>query len=73
MTYGSQLWAIDADGERINQSVIQCLEIVQNTCLRRIIGAYTRTPVAAIQREVAVPPLDLFLQLQATQRAEDSA
>ncbi|KAF1982806.1 hypothetical protein K402DRAFT_319728, partial [Aulographum hederae CBS 113979] len=73
MTYGSQLWAIDADGERINQSAIQCLETVQNTCLRRIIGAYKRTPVAAIQREVAVPPLDLFLQLQATQRAEDSA
>ncbi|KAF1986078.1 hypothetical protein K402DRAFT_394312 [Aulographum hederae CBS 113979] len=40
MTYGSQLWAIDADGEGINQSAVQYLETVQNTCLRGIIGAY---------------------------------
>ncbi|KAF1986079.1 hypothetical protein K402DRAFT_394313 [Aulographum hederae CBS 113979] len=39
----------------------------------RFNSAYKRTPVAAIQRDVAIPLLDLFLQLQATQRAEDSA
>jgi hypothetical protein len=51
------------------QARIQAMAITQNRCLRKIMGAYRRTPVAAIERESAVPPIDLFLQSQATQRA----
>jgi len=42
---------------------------IQNQCLRRIAGAYKRTPTAAVERETAVPPLDLYIDTMAMQRA----
>lgn len=69
MTYGSQVWTVSSKGEPIAQARIKALAVTQNKCLRKIMGAYVRTPVAAIERESAVPPIDLFLQSQATQRA----
>ena len=32
-----------------------------NKCLRKVTGAYKRTPSAAVEREAELPPLDLFV------------
>jgi hypothetical protein len=42
---------------------------LQNKCLRRTTGAYRRTPRAALEREAAVPPLDVYIDTTAMQRA----
>ena len=36
-------------------------------------GAYKRTPVAAVEREAEVPPLDLHVKSQNTQWAESTS
>src|SRR5438270_11798394 len=36
-------------------------------------GAYKRTPVAAVEREAEVPPLDLHVKAQNTQWAESTS
>ena len=41
----------------------------QNNCLRRITGGYKRTPRAALEREAAISPLDLYVKATALQRA----
>ncbi len=69
MTYGSQIWSINENGSPIAPSKTAELEKVQNKCLRRILGAYKRTPVAALERESGVPPLKIYLESLATQRA----
>ena len=69
MTYGSQIWAVNDKGGPVSQARINAMATTQNKCLRKIMGAYKRTPIAAIERESAIPPIDLHLQSQATQRA----
>ncbi|KAF2834046.1 hypothetical protein CC86DRAFT_416197, partial [Ophiobolus disseminans] len=49
------------------------LEKVQNKCLRRITGAYKRTPVGAIERESGTPPIDIYVNTLARQRAIKTA
>ena len=48
---------------------LQPLKAIQNKCLRRITGGYKRTPVAALEGEAGVPPLDLYTEATALQRA----
>jgi len=40
-----------------------------NKCLRSITGGYKRTPTVALEREAYVPPLDLYTEATALQRA----
>ena len=47
--------------------------MVQNKSLRRILGAYKRTPIPAIKKESETMPLDLYLELLAMQRADTTA
>ena len=35
---------------------------VQNRCLRKITGAYKRTPRAVLEREASIPPIDLYMR-----------
>ena len=69
MTYGSQIWAVGDQGAGPPRSIMKPLETVQNKCLRQITGAYKRTPVAAIERESGTPPLDIYVNTLARQRA----
>jgi hypothetical protein len=45
------------------------LKTIQNECLRSIPGGYKRTPTVALEREACVPPLDLYTEATALQRA----
>ena len=69
MLYGAQIWGIQTNGDQLPQSQIKPLVGVQNKCLRRIAGAYQRTPITALEREIAIPPLKIYLDTIAQQRA----
>ena len=73
MTYGAQIWAVQADGSMITSSKTTQLKIIQNKCLRKIMGVYKRTPIAALKRESEIPPIDLYMETQAVQRAGATA
>jgi endonuclease/exonuclease/phosphatase family metal-dependent hydrolase len=70
MLYGSQIWSLRGDGGAGAISLIQPLASAQAKSLRRITGAYKRTPIAAVEREIAVPPLHLYTDAGALQYAE---
>ena len=59
LLYGSQEWSMRIAQQTLPKSRIKPLERVQNICLRRITGGYKRTPIAALEREAHVPPLDI--------------
>jgi hypothetical protein len=56
--------------------MIYPLQTVQNKCLRTITGAYKTTNIQVLEHEASVPPLNLHLEMLATnhvRRIEDSA
>lgn len=69
LLYGAQIWGASDNGQPIIDNRIQPLRIIQNRCLRRITGGYKRTPIAALERETGIPPLDLYIDATAMQRA----
>ena len=51
------------------------LAIIQNKCLRRISGAYKATPIAELETETHILPIDIHLdelQAKARQRLQSS-
>jgi hypothetical protein len=76
LAYGCPVWSSLGD-ERANRNrLIYPLQTVQNKCLRTITGAYKTTNVQVLEHEASVPPLDLHLEMLATnyvRRIEDSA
>jgi hypothetical protein len=69
MLYGAQIWGIQDTGEIAKKNTLHPLKVVQNKCLRRVMGAYKRTPTALLEREAQVMPVDLYIDLLALQRA----
>ena len=69
MLYGAQVWGVRDDGGTPAKSLLEPLREVQNRCLRRITGAYRRTPIAAMEKEAAIPPIQLHIKTIALQRA----
>ena len=61
------------DGGTPVKSLLKPLRKVQNQCLRRVTGAYRRTPIAAIEKEAAIPPIQLHIETAALQRAAKTA
>ena len=69
MTYGAQLWAVGTDGCVIPTARFKALQVLQNKCLRRTLGAYKRTPTAVLEKESQTPPMDLYITALVPQRA----
>jgi Reverse transcriptase (RNA-dependent DNA polymerase)/Endonuclease-reverse transcriptase len=70
LLYGTQIWSIDnSSKEMMVKSMTKPLKKAQNQCLRKVLGAYKRTPTAALEREAAVPPIDIYASLLANERA----
>jgi hypothetical protein len=70
--YGTQEWSIrDAAATRPSH-LLKPLEKIQNSCLRKITGAYKRTPRAMLEKEAQVIPLDLYTQTITRRRALQS-
>ena len=51
------------------RSRLQPFSAIQNKYLRRITGSYKCTPIAALEREAGIPPLDLYTEEATLQRA----
>ena len=69
MLYSSQIWGLGLSSKVLLKSALVPLAKLQNKCLRRTTGAYRRTPRAALEREAAVPLLDVYIDTTAMQRA----
>ena len=63
LTYGSQEWSMRLDGKSHPVATLAPLHRVQNECLRKVSGAYKRTPRAIVERETGVTPIDLYLEI----------
>ncbi|PQE33417.1 reverse transcriptase protein [Rutstroemia sp. NJR-2017a WRK4] len=59
LTYGAMLWHSPTEGKA--KGVAAKLRTVQNKCLRTIAGAYSATPIQALETGTFTPPIDLYL------------
>ena len=76
LAYGCPVWFSLGDERANRNKLIYPLQTVQNKCLRTITGAYKTTNVQVLEHEASVPPLDLHLEMLATnhvRRIENSA
>jgi hypothetical protein len=69
LLYGSQEWSMRGDGKPLAATTTAPLHEVQNKCLRRITGAYRRTPRVALERETHVMPINLHMEVSRYQQA----
>jgi len=67
------VWGVRDDGGTLAKSLLEPLQKVQNKYLRRVIGAYQRTPIAVMEKEAAIPPIQLHIDIIALQRAAKTA
>jgi hypothetical protein len=70
LLHGAQEWSAQSTGKPIAATTIKPLHRVQNECLRKITGAYRRTPRAAMERETRVMPVDLYLEVVKYRQAD---
>ena len=61
------------DSGTLAKSLLEPLQKVQNQCLRRVTGAYQRIPITAMEKEAAIPPIQLYIETTALQRAAKTA
>jgi hypothetical protein len=72
LLYGSQEWSMRIDGKSLATTTISPLHKIQNECLRKVTGAYKRTPRAALERETGVSPIDLYMEVNRYRRADNT-
>ena len=65
ITYGCGIWAGGEKGEGLPEHTLRPLITLQNKCLCRITGAYKRTPVAALEKDSNIPPIQMYTRTQA--------
>jgi hypothetical protein len=62
LAYGAATWHIPTCGSiRKAKGLAAKLQVIQNKCLRTIAGAYKATPIASLETETYIPPIDLYL------------
>jgi Reverse transcriptase (RNA-dependent DNA polymerase)/Endonuclease-reverse transcriptase len=60
LAYGASIWHTPS-GEKEPRGPAKQLMATQSHCLRIAAGAYQATPVHCLETELAIPPLDLYL------------
>ena len=70
MTYGSSIWAMGETEKGPPKSLLKPLQKVQTACLRSITGGYKRTATVLLEKEANIPPLQLYIEAAAIQRAQ---
>ena len=61
MLYGVAEWGMRLDGGAHAAHKLLPLKRTQNNGLHRITGGYKRTPVAALEQEAGIIPVDLYI------------
>ena len=72
ISHCAPIWAIGDTGQGLSKTKLRPLEKLQNRCLRLVAGAYKRTPTAALEKELEIPPLPLYLQSLALTHVENT-
>jgi hypothetical protein len=61
ITHGTQEWDTTIHMQRSGKgAVVQAIQKVQNKGLRAVAGAYRATPIRELEKEVLVPPIDIY-------------
>ena len=66
ITYGSTIWHMPKDIKKSN-GISNKLAVIQNKCLRTIAGAFKATPIAVLEAETYIAPIDIHLDQLQTQ------
>jgi len=69
MLYSTQIWGVRLNGKPIAKRSLAPLDKLQNQCLHRITEAYKQTLHAIMEHKAAVPPLNIYIDTTAMQRA----
>ena len=69
LLYGAQEWGVRGNGDQLASTLLAPLQKVQNESLRRVTGAYKRSPRMALERETGTLPLDIHIRVAGYQRA----
>jgi len=72
LLHGAQIWGAGNGGATLAKRMVKPLKKMQNQCLRKVMGAYKRTPTAALEREAAIPPIDLQITAHALERSNST-
>jgi hypothetical protein len=71
MLYGVSVWGSTGKADKgIQITRLKEIRKVQNNCLRKIMGGYRRTPVAALEREAGVQPVDIYAEEMILRRTQ---
>lgn len=66
LAYRAATWYTPTSGStRKLKGLANKLQRIQNKCLRTMTGAYRATPIASLETETFVPPIDLYLDSRA--------
>ena len=66
ITYGSTIWHMPKDIKKSN-GISNKPAVIQNKCLRTIAGAFKATPIAVLEAETYIAPIDIHLDQLQTQ------
>ena len=69
MAYGAQVWAAGADEDVIPTARLKVLQVPQNKCLQRTLGAYRRAPTVVLEKGSGTLPIYLYITILVLQRA----
>ena len=67
--YSSQVWGIKEKSFQTQKKNLALLNLLQNNYLRHNTGGYKRYLRVALEREVTIAPLNLYIKVTAIQRA----
>jgi len=61
LTFASSIWHSPRNLRGATEKHVKQLTVMQNTCLRTVLGAYKATPVQVLEAEAAVSPMRIQL------------
>ena len=73
LTYGAMAWFRPANVLNASKGMAEKLQAIQGRCLRVVAGAYKATATEALEAEVGVEPLDLYLKTTTARAVARSA
>jgi hypothetical protein len=62
MLHTAPAWEPQIKTNKQKNNKLRSLRNIQNKCLRKVTGGYERTPIVLLEKETAIPPLELYLQ-----------
>jgi len=64
LLYAAQEWSMRSGSGTQAKHNLRKIAVIQNRCLRRVLGAYQRTLTAALERESVIPPIAEYIEIK---------